>query len=129
MKSSDPEDFSSLTRPAMLAHSVFFSLHDNSPAAIRKLVDACKKYLPNHPGVLHFSVGTLNPDLTVRSTTATSTWPSISSSTPRRPTMLTRWPPITCISSTRASPTGGSFASSTRMWSRSDRNHGAAEPG
>ena len=30
----------------MLAHSVFFSLHDNSPAAIKKLVNACKKYLP-----------------------------------------------------------------------------------
>ena len=47
----------------MLAHSVFFSLHDNSPAAIQKLIEACKKYLPNHPGVLHFAAGTLNPDL------------------------------------------------------------------
>ena len=47
----------------MLAHSVFFSLHDNSPAAIKKLVNACKKYLPDHPGVLYFAVGTLNPDL------------------------------------------------------------------
>ncbi len=47
----------------MLAHSCFFSLHDNSPAAIKKLVDACKKYLPDHAGVLRFSVGTLNPDL------------------------------------------------------------------
>jgi hypothetical protein len=47
----------------MLAHSVFFSLHDNSPAAIQRLIDACKKYLPNHSGVLHFSTGVLNPDL------------------------------------------------------------------
>jgi hypothetical protein len=47
----------------MLAHSCFFSLHDNSPAKIRKLVDDCKKYLPGHQGVLHFSVGTLNPHL------------------------------------------------------------------
>jgi hypothetical protein len=47
----------------MLAHSCFFSLHDNSAASIQKLVEACKKYLPNHPGILHFSVGTLNPDL------------------------------------------------------------------
>ena len=47
----------------MLAHSCFFSLHDNSPAAIQKLIDDCKKYLPGHPGVLHFSVGTLNPEL------------------------------------------------------------------
>jgi hypothetical protein len=48
----------------MLAHSVFFSLHDNSPAAIGKLIDACKNYLPNHKGILHFTVGTLNPELT-----------------------------------------------------------------
>ncbi|HMF36552.1 MAG TPA: Dabb family protein, partial [Isosphaeraceae bacterium] len=47
----------------MLAHSVFFSLHDNSPAAIKKLVDACKTYLPDHAGVLYFAVGTLNPEL------------------------------------------------------------------
>jgi hypothetical protein len=47
----------------MFAHSVFFSLHDNSPAAINKLIAACKAYLPDHPGVLHFSVGTLNPEL------------------------------------------------------------------
>jgi Stress responsive A/B Barrel Domain len=47
----------------MLAHSVFFSLHDNSPTAIQRLIGACKKYLPNHPGVLHFAAGTLNPNL------------------------------------------------------------------
>jgi hypothetical protein len=47
----------------MLVHSVFFSLHDNSPEAIRKLVAACKTYLPDHAGVLHFSAGTLNPEL------------------------------------------------------------------
>ena len=104
----------------MLAHSVFFSLHDNSPAAIQKLVDACKKYLPDHPGVLHFAAGTLNPDLTVRSTISTSTWPSTSSSTPRPLTTPTRWPTITCNSSTRASPTGGWSGSSMRTWSRSE---------
>jgi len=47
----------------MLAHSVFFSLHDNSPTAIDKLVAACKKYLVDHPGVVFFAAGTLNPDL------------------------------------------------------------------
>jgi hypothetical protein len=47
----------------MLAHSVFFSLHDNSPAAIAKLVAACKTYLADHPGVVFFAAGTLNPDL------------------------------------------------------------------
>ncbi len=47
----------------MLAHSCYFALHDNSPKAIQKLVDDCKKYLPGHDGILHFWVGTLNPDL------------------------------------------------------------------
>ncbi len=47
----------------MLAHCCFFSLHDNSPAAVKKLIDACKKYLPDHPGVIYFAVGTLNREL------------------------------------------------------------------
>ncbi len=47
----------------MLAHSVFFSLHDRSPAAIQKMTDACRKYLKGHPGTLYFACGTLNPDL------------------------------------------------------------------
>ncbi|APW63676.1 Dabb family protein [Paludisphaera borealis] len=47
----------------MLAHSVFFSLHDNSPAAIDKLVASCKKYLADHPGVVFFCAGTLNKEL------------------------------------------------------------------
>ena len=29
----------------MLAHNVYFSLNDKSPAAKKKLVKACKKYL------------------------------------------------------------------------------------
>jgi hypothetical protein len=48
----------------MLAHSVFFSLNDNSPSAIQAMVDACKKYLSDHPGVLFFAAGTLNQELT-----------------------------------------------------------------
>ncbi len=47
----------------MLAHCVFFSLHDKSPGAIAKQIEACKAYLPNHPGILYFFVGTLNPEL------------------------------------------------------------------
>ncbi len=39
----------------MLAHSVFFSLNDNSEAAIRAMVGACKKYLSDHPGVAFFA--------------------------------------------------------------------------
>ncbi len=46
-----------------LAHIVYFTLADSSPAKIESLVTACHKYLSDHPGVLHFSVGTLNPDL------------------------------------------------------------------
>ena len=48
----------------MLAHNVFFTLNDNSERGqARQLVDACKKYLPDHPGVVFFAGGTLNPDL------------------------------------------------------------------
>lgn len=46
-----------------LAHIVFFTLHDASDAKVRELVDACHKYLKNHPGVVHFSVGTRNASL------------------------------------------------------------------
>ena len=47
----------------MLVHSVFFTLNDNSPAEIKRLVDTCNKYLADHPGVVHFTAGTLNPEL------------------------------------------------------------------
>jgi hypothetical protein len=43
----------------MIVHNVFFSLHENTPAARQKLVDACHKYLSGHPGVAYFSAGTL----------------------------------------------------------------------
>jgi hypothetical protein len=48
----------------MLAHSVYFSLVDNSPAMIQAMVSACKKYLADHPGVIFFATGTLNGELT-----------------------------------------------------------------
>lgn len=48
----------------MLAHIVYFTLKDRSPAAIDKMLAACRKYLTNHPGTQHFSVGTVVPDLT-----------------------------------------------------------------
>jgi len=47
----------------MLAHNVYFALNDNSPAEVDVLVDACKKYLCHHPGVVFFAAGRLNPDL------------------------------------------------------------------
>ncbi len=47
----------------MLAHNVYFALTDNSEAAKRALVAACKKYLVDHPGVLFFAAGTLEDGL------------------------------------------------------------------
>ena len=47
----------------MLAHNVYFALVDNSPEAVERLEGACKKYLSDHPGVVFFAAGRLNPDL------------------------------------------------------------------
>ncbi len=46
-----------------LAHNVYFTLTDASDAAKAKVVQACKKYLSNHPGTLFFACGTLAKDL------------------------------------------------------------------
>ena len=43
----------------MLSHSVYFTLNDNSPAAIQRLVAACKTGLSDHPGTIFFAAGTL----------------------------------------------------------------------
>ena len=42
-----------------LSHVVFFKLKDSSLANVQALVDACHKYLKNHPGVQFFAAGTL----------------------------------------------------------------------
>jgi len=47
----------------MLAHNVYFTLHDPSDEAKAALVAACKKYLARHEGVLFFAAGTLQPEL------------------------------------------------------------------
>ncbi|MSQ94503.1 MAG: Dabb family protein [Gemmataceae bacterium] len=47
----------------MLAHNVFFSLNDSSAAAKTKLVEACKKYLAQHPGTVFFACGTRATEL------------------------------------------------------------------
>jgi len=47
----------------MLAHNVYFSLNDSSPAAINRMVGACHKYLKDHPGVVFYAAGKLVPDL------------------------------------------------------------------
>lgn len=48
---------------AALAHHVFFTLQDDSDAAVEQLVAACKKYLDGHDGCLSFAVGKRTPDL------------------------------------------------------------------
>jgi hypothetical protein len=46
-----------------LAHIVYLTLKDKSPAAVQKQVELCKKYLTDHSGALFFAVGTRTPDL------------------------------------------------------------------
>ena len=46
-----------------LAHTVFFSLKEKSPAARERLVAACHRYLKPHPGVVFFAAGVLAEDL------------------------------------------------------------------
>ena len=55
--SSDP------TAGAMLAHSVYFNLHDASDQAKGTLTSACTRCLAPHPGVVFFAVGTRAEDL------------------------------------------------------------------
>jgi hypothetical protein len=47
-------------KPApMIGHMVYFKLKDATAEGRQKLVDACKKYLADHDGVLFFSAGVL----------------------------------------------------------------------
>jgi len=48
----------------MLAHMVYFTLRDGSDDARRRLVEACNRYLSDHPGTVYFSAGTRAADLT-----------------------------------------------------------------
>lgn len=41
----------------LLVHNVFFSLNDNSPENVQKLIAACRKYLTDHPGTVFFACG------------------------------------------------------------------------
>jgi hypothetical protein len=45
-----------------LAHMVYFTLAEDNAENQKKLVDACLKYLGDHPGTVYFSVGTLAED-------------------------------------------------------------------
>ena len=53
----------------MLAHNVYFTLNESTPAARKKLVEACHKYLSDHPGTVFYAAGTvcdLNRDVNDR---------------------------------------------------------------
>lgn len=47
----------------MLAHNVYFTLFDSSEESIQGMVDACHKYLKDHPGVVFFAAGRVAEDL------------------------------------------------------------------
>lgn len=46
-----------------LAHHVFFTLKDQSEEAVASLLADCKEYLDNHDGVVDFSVGRRDAEL------------------------------------------------------------------
>jgi hypothetical protein len=48
---------------SMIAHMVYFTLKDGTPAGIERQLAACRKYLTDHPGVVYFGLGTRTPDL------------------------------------------------------------------
>ncbi len=41
----------------LLVHDVYFALKDNSPAAVARLLEACRNYLTGHPGTVFFAAG------------------------------------------------------------------------
>jgi heme-degrading monooxygenase HmoA len=47
----------------MIAHNVYFTLNDNSAAAIEAMLAASDKHLTGHPGVVFFAIGTLVAEL------------------------------------------------------------------
>jgi hypothetical protein len=47
----------------ILAHDVYFTLHDASEEAKARLVAACLKYLSGYEGCLYLSAGTRAPEL------------------------------------------------------------------
>ena len=49
---------------AMIAHNVFFTLHDRSEAAQAKLVHECRVHLTGHAGLVYFGVGVMDPSFT-----------------------------------------------------------------
>jgi hypothetical protein len=52
----------SASKSAPLAHIVFFTLAESNDANRAQLVDACKKYLDKHEGLVYFGVGVRAPE-------------------------------------------------------------------
>jgi hypothetical protein len=46
----------------LVGHMVYFKLKDGTPENRAKLVEACKKYLGEHDGVVFFSAGVIGDD-------------------------------------------------------------------
>ncbi len=46
-----------------LAHIVYFTLKEKTAANQKKLIDACNKYLSNHPGTVYYGTGGRAEDL------------------------------------------------------------------
>jgi Stress responsive A/B Barrel Domain len=46
-----------------LMHNVFFTLKDKSPTMVKKMLDACRKYLTVQSGIVSFACGTRDPGL------------------------------------------------------------------
>ena len=50
-------------KAGLLAHNVYFALHDKSDSARDRLVQACHKYLAPHAGIVFFGAGILAAEL------------------------------------------------------------------
>jgi hypothetical protein len=50
------------SKSAPLAHIVFFTLAESNDANRSRLIEACKKYLDKHEGVVYFGVGVNAPE-------------------------------------------------------------------
>jgi hypothetical protein len=51
------------TSGKLLVHNVYFALHDPSDTARTRLLEACRKHLPGHAGILFFACGVLAQEL------------------------------------------------------------------
>jgi hypothetical protein len=42
----------------MIAHSVYFTLNDSRPAAVKAMIEDCHRYLAKLPGIVFYAAGT-----------------------------------------------------------------------